>query len=137
MSMKIVHTFGHSAGLVQTIAKDVIRFGRTPDNDVVFDANYDRDASGNHAELRLENGRWTLVDLKSRNGTYLRGQRVTDRAPLASGDEVTFGLKGPRVRLEYTAAAAAAPAPQMPAHAAASLRNAHRLPPHQCTPHQQ
>ena len=115
MSMKIVHTFGHSAGLVQTIAKDVIRFGRTPDNDVVFDANYDRDASGNHAELRLEGGRWVLVDLQSRNGTYLRGQRVTERAPLASGDEVTFGLKGPRVRLEY---AAPAPAPAPPPAAA-------------------
>jgi V8-like Glu-specific endopeptidase len=119
VSMKIVHTFGHSAGLVQTLAKDVIRFGRTPDNDVVFDANYDRDASGNHAELRLENGRWTLVDLKSRNGTYLRGQRVTDRAPLTSGDEVTFGLKGPRVRLEFTAAAPQIPA-AMPASPAAA-----------------
>ncbi len=133
MSLKITHTFGHSAGVVQTIMKDVVRFGRAPDGDVVFNADYDRDASANHAEARLEGGRWILVDLQSRNGTYLRGQRLADRAPLAPGDEVTFGLKGPRVRLEFTAPApreasapqivaarpaapvAAAPPPQRPA----------------------
>ena len=120
MTLKIVHTFGHSAGASQSVSKDVVRFGRAPDNDVVFDANYDRDASGNHAEARFEGGRWVLVDLQSRNGTYLRGQRITSLTPLASGDEVTFGLKGPRVRLEYAAIAAPAPhvaqyAPAMPA----------------------
>ena len=140
MSMKIVHTFGHSAGLVQTIAKGVIRFGRTTGNDVVFDANYDRDASGNHAELRLEGGRWMLVDLQSRNGTYLRGQRVTERAPLTSGDEVTFGLKGPRVRLEYAAAAAApaprpAAAPQRPAAMPAYPVAAHPVAAHPVAAH--
>ena len=105
MSSKIVHTFGHSAGVAQTLAKDVIRFGRAPDCDVLFNADYDRDASAHHAEARLEGGRWILVDLQSRNGTFLRGQRIEGRAPLASGDEITFGLKGPRVRFEYTAPA--------------------------------
>lgn len=138
MSVKVTHTFGHSAGLVQTVAKDVVRFGRAPDSDVVFDANYDRDASANHAEARLENGRWVIVDLQSRNGTFLRGQRVTDRAPLASGDEVTFGLKGPRIRLEYTPVAAAsspivraaprAPLPSAPVPAAPPVP-AHHAPP--------
>ena len=118
MTLKIVHTFGHSAGVEQAVTKGVVRFGRAPDNDVVFDANYDRDASGNHAEARFEGGGWVLVDLQSRNGTYLRGQRVTERAPLTSGDEVTFGLKGPRVRLEYTAPAAA-PAPRVAQYAPA------------------
>ena len=103
MSLKITHTFGHCAGVVQTVSKDVIRFGRAPDADVVFNADYDRDASAHHAEVRHEGARWFLVDLQSRNGTYLRGQRLTDRVPLASGDEITFGLKGPRVRLEYDA----------------------------------
>ena len=43
--LRIVHTFGKNAGDVQTLAKDIVRIGRAPDNDVVFDANYDRDAS--------------------------------------------------------------------------------------------
>ncbi len=113
MSLKIVHTFGHSAGVAQTIMKDVVRFGRAPDCDVLFNADYDRDASAHHAEARFEGGRWILVDLQSRNGTFLRGQRLTLPMPLAPGDEVTFGLKGPRVRFEYTAPAPA-PAPRQP-----------------------
>ena len=116
MSLKIVHTFGHSAGVAQTIMKDVVSLGRAPDCDVLFNADYDRDASAHHAEARFEGGRWILVDLQSRNGTFLRGQRLTLPVPLASGDEVTFGLKGPRVRFEYTAEAPAlrpASAPQI------------------------
>jgi hypothetical protein len=123
--LKITHTFGHSAGVVQTVSKDVVRFGRAPDADVVFNADYDRDASAHHAEVRREDGRWFLVDLQSRNGTFLRGQRLADRAPLTSGDEITFGLKGPRVRLEYDASApvpvrAAVPVP-VPVPAAAPI----------------
>ena len=87
MSLKIVHTFGHSAGVAQTIMKDVVRFGRAPDCDVTFNADYDRDASAHHAEARFEGGRWILVDLQSRNGTFLRGQRLTLPMPLAPGDE--------------------------------------------------
>ena len=121
MSLKITHTFGHSAGVVQTVSKDVIRFGRAPDADVMFNADYDRDASAHHAEVRREGAHWILVDLQSRNGTYLRGQRIAERAPLASGDEITFGLKGPRVRFEYTTSAPApVPVPARPVVAAHS-----------------
>jgi S1-C subfamily serine protease len=117
MSLRVVHTFGRNAGSVQVITKDVVRFGRAPDNDVVFDAEFDRDASGHHAEARLEAGRWVLVDKNSTNGTLVRGERVK-RHELASGDEVTFGAKGPRVRLEIVADAPPptirAPEPQGP-----------------------
>ncbi len=99
MSIKLVHTFGRHAGVTQELDKDVVRLGRDPGGDVVFDADFDRDASGNHAELRREGSGWVLVDLRSRNGTFVNGQRV-DRRPLASGDEITFGAKGPRVRVE-------------------------------------
>lgn len=99
MSLRVVHTFGRNAGATQVFAKEVVRFGRAPENDVVFDPNYDRDASGHHAEARREGGRWVLIDLGSRNGTFVRGERVS-RRELASGDEVMFGGKGPRVRVE-------------------------------------
>lgn len=107
MILRIVHTFGRNAGLTQTLGNQVVRFGRAPDNDVVFDAEFDRDASGHHAEARLEGGRWVLVDRNSTNGTIVRGARV-QRHELSSGDEVTFGAKGPRVRIEIVAE----PAPQ-------------------------
>ena len=99
MSVKVVHTFGRNAGVVQTIDKPVVRFGRAPDSDVVFDPDFDRDASANHAEARFEGGSWVIVDLGSRNGTFVGGERVERRA-ITSGDEITFGSKGPRVRLE-------------------------------------
>ena len=62
MSLRVVHTFGRNAGSTQVFAKEVVRFGRAPENDVVFDPNFDRDASGNHAEARRE-GRETGDDV--------------------------------------------------------------------------
>jgi V8-like Glu-specific endopeptidase len=100
VTLRVLHTFGRNAGSVQALQKHVVRFGRAPDNDVVFDPDYDRDASGYHAEVRLDASQWVLIDLESRNGTFVRGQRVR-RHPLVSGDEVMFGTKGPRVRLEF------------------------------------
>ncbi|APR75196.1 Methylcrotonyl-CoA carboxylase biotin-containing subunit protein [Minicystis rosea] len=100
----MTHTFGRNAGVVQTFDKDVVRFGRAPEGDVVFDADYDRDASANHAEARREGASWLLVDLKSRNGTFVGGERV-ERHTLSAGDEVAFGPKGPRVRVDFTTAA--------------------------------
>jgi V8-like Glu-specific endopeptidase len=106
VSLKVTHTFGRNAGAVQTLDKPVVRFGRAPDCDVVFDPDYDRDASTHHAEARFEGGAWVLNDLGSRNGTFLRGQRVT-RETLRSGDEITFGTKGPRVRVDLEGGAPA------------------------------
>ncbi len=103
MSLRIIHTFGSQAGSSQVIEKGLVRFGRAPDNDVVFDANHDRDASGHHAEIRFENGVWHLKDAGSRNGTFVRGERVQSLA-LTPGDEISFGSKGPRIRVEWQAA---------------------------------
>ncbi|WP_437572818.1 trypsin-like peptidase domain-containing protein [Sorangium sp. So ce542] len=121
--LRVVHTFGRNAGSVELHDKRVVRFGRAPDNDVVFDPNHDRDASSHHAEARLEAAGWVLYDLDSRNGTYAGGQRIK-RHPIASGDEVTFGAKGPRVRIEVVERrppgppqAHAAPPPPAPAAA--------------------
>jgi pSer/pThr/pTyr-binding forkhead associated (FHA) protein/V8-like Glu-specific endopeptidase len=101
VTLKLVHTFGKHAGAVLTLNKEVVRFGRSPELDVVFDPEFDRDASGHHAEARRHGTSWLLVDLKSRNGTFVNGERVADQRTLASGDEVTFGLHGPRVRFEF------------------------------------
>ncbi|WP_437821648.1 trypsin-like peptidase domain-containing protein [Sorangium sp. So ce1078] len=112
--LRVVHTFGRNAGSVELHDRRVVRFGRAPDNDVVFDPNHDRDASSYHAEARLEAAGWVLYDLDSRNGTYAGGQRIK-RHPIASGDELTFGTKGPRVRIELVERRAPVPPP---AHAA-------------------
>lgn len=50
----------------------------------------DSEASRNHAEIREEAGRYTLVDLNSSNGTQVNGQN-TERAVLKSGDRIQIG----------------------------------------------
>jgi hypothetical protein len=44
-----------------------------------------------HAELRLVDDQWLLVDLGSLNGTRLNGWRLVGPAKVRTGDEVAFG----------------------------------------------
>lgn len=99
MKICLKQTFGAHAGRSSEFDRDVITFGRLPSNDFAFDAYADLDASGSHAELRWRGGRWILQDLGSRNGTFVHGQRVESHE-IADGDEIEFGVGGPRVRVE-------------------------------------
>jgi DNA-binding winged helix-turn-helix (wHTH) protein len=47
--------------------------------------------SRHHARIMVEDGRATLEDLGSKNGTFLRGRLVTQPAELADGDEICIG----------------------------------------------
>jgi len=59
--------------------------GRAPDCDVVLDIAA---VSRRHAAIIEEAGLFYVQDMGSRNGTYVNGQRVVDRAPLQDGDKV-------------------------------------------------
>src|SRR5262249_32234198 len=61
--------------------KDVIRLGRDPEGDLVIDAAA-AVVSRRHAEIRLVDNRFAVVDLKSFNGTLVNGQRVTGATTL-------------------------------------------------------
>jgi signal transduction histidine kinase len=50
----------------------------------------DTEVSRRHAEFRLVNGAWHLVDVGSANGTFVNGQPVTN-APLQPGDKIQIG----------------------------------------------
>ena len=102
MTLRLHQTFGAHTGRSYAFDKDVVRVGRMPDCDVAFDPHADLDASGRHAELRREGGRWYVVDAGSRNGTWVNGRRV-DRHALTHGDEIEFGPGGPRLRVELPA----------------------------------
>ena len=47
--------------------------------------------SRRHARILVDGGQATLEDLESRNGTYLRGERIGAPSPLADGDEMRLG----------------------------------------------
>ncbi len=63
--------------------------GRDPEGRVVLDHS---SVSRRHARISIDGtGGAVLEDLGSRNGTYLRGKRLTGAAPLADGDEIRLG----------------------------------------------
>lgn len=111
--IRLTQTFGAHAGRVREFDQDVVRCGRLPTNDFPFDPHADLDASGNHAELRREQGKWVLVDAGSRNGTLVNGRPV-QRQMLEGGEEIEFGTGGPRVRVELVGAASAIPPSRVP-----------------------
>lgn len=47
--------------------------------------------SRRHARIVVSNGQAILEDLASRNGTYLRGQRIRETMDLDDGDEIRIG----------------------------------------------
>jgi DNA-binding winged helix-turn-helix (wHTH) protein len=51
--------------------------------------------SRRHARIVVEGGRAILEDLASKNGTFLRGERIARPTPLSDGDEIRLG----RVRM--------------------------------------
>lgn len=51
----------------------------------------DDSTSRRHAEVRPENGSWTLIDLHSSNGTFLNGQRILGPSELKHGDQIKVG----------------------------------------------
>jgi hypothetical protein len=73
---------------VYDFAQGVIRIGRGESMDVVID---NVSVSRRQAEIREENGAWSVRDLGSSNGTFLNGQRLAAEQPLRPGDEISFG----------------------------------------------
>jgi adenylate cyclase len=64
-------------------------FGRSDDNNFVLP---DRWISRNHAMLQcMETGEFYLIDLGSRNGSFVNGRRVSIPVTLRNGDHLTFG----------------------------------------------
>ncbi len=73
-------------GSVIPLKQEQIVIGRHPESDVQLPSSH---VSSKHCELRFENSRWRVVDLKSKNGMRVNGVDVTDRL-LRSGDRITI-----------------------------------------------
>jgi len=88
-----------------------LTIGRDPANRLCLAAEVG--LSRHHAELRpTGSGRWLVCDLGSSNGTYVEGERLSGCRPLAPGDRIRLGRRGPLLQfLVGVAAVAPAPAP--------------------------
>lgn len=62
--------------------------GREPDADICLDSPK---ISRHHARIVISGPHATIEDLGSKNGSFVRGVRVSGPTPLASGDEIRIG----------------------------------------------
>jgi hypothetical protein len=80
------------------LGKDTTTMGRHKNNDFVIS---DPKVSSFHARIDRSAEGHVLVDLKSRNGTYVNGKRV-DTQLLANGDEIRVGTARLMYKVDYT-----------------------------------
>jgi pSer/pThr/pTyr-binding forkhead associated (FHA) protein len=78
---------GPNAGSRFLLDQATTSAGRHPDSDIFLD---DVTVSRRHAEFRLGDNEFQVVDVGSLNGTYVNREPV-DTASLSSGDEVQIG----------------------------------------------
>src|SRR5215510_13902637 len=99
MSIELHILGGARTGYSETFDKDVIAVGRHPMSDLKFDSRHDLDVSARHGEIRFLDGRYTIYDAQSTNGTFVNGQRVASggTCDLHDNDVIAFGAQGPTV----------------------------------------
>ena len=78
-----------------------ITFGREASSTIAFDSPKDDVVSRKHAVLRIKKNdgavpSFTIEDMKSSNGTFVNGQRISGEQELLPDDTVEFGKGGPR-----------------------------------------
>jgi hypothetical protein len=85
------------------VDQPVLLMGRDP----VCDVNIpERQVSRRHASISVEDGRYLLKDLGSKNGTFVNGAEIEGTHALQDGDEVQIALC---CKLAFVAADATAP----------------------------
>jgi pSer/pThr/pTyr-binding forkhead associated (FHA) protein len=85
---------GPNAGTRFVLDQPVTTAGRHPGSTIYLD---DVTVSRRHAEFRVENGKFWVVDVGSLNGTYVNREPV-ESASLADGNEIQIG----KFRLVFT-----------------------------------
>jgi hypothetical protein len=76
--------------IVPLAERSRLTLGRQPESDVAL--TWDDEVSRAHADMECIGNVWTLVDDgRSRNGSFVNGERVHGRRPLRHGDVVAIG----------------------------------------------
>jgi pSer/pThr/pTyr-binding forkhead associated (FHA) protein len=94
---------GQLSGKSWTLDRDVMVVGRGADCDITLP---ERQVSRHHARVERRNQGYMLIDLGSKNGTYVNGQEVNQPYLLQDGDEVQLALC---VKLSFVGAEATVP----------------------------
>jgi hypothetical protein len=113
--MRLIFTSGPREGEAVDVDGTGVMIGRVDDNDLQIP---DEKVSRHHAVIELEGGRAVLRDLRSRNGTYVDGLRLSSPRTLRGGERLRLGDEELRVELTSAPAPPAPAAPAPAAHAA-------------------
>jgi adenylate cyclase len=83
-------SYKDAAGVVHNVPlrNRRITIGRHPDQDIQI---LDRVVSKAHCHVELINGRYSVCDNNSRNGTFINSIRISARRPLNNEDEICVG----------------------------------------------
>src|SRR5947207_10694946 len=68
--------------------KPEITIGRVQGNDIVLPKG---NVSKRHARIVLKDGKFIIVDLKSTNGTYVNGRKITSPLVVKESDKIYIG----------------------------------------------
>ncbi len=101
----LVMQSGPSAGARFLLRGPVTRIGRDTGNEIVIQGDTAAVVSSRHLEIRFENNRFRLHDLKSTNGTFVNGERVSETT-LEEQATIRLGAAGPELRFEVGSAQA-------------------------------
>src|SRR5580765_1235156 len=87
--------------------KPEVTIGRVQGNDIVLPKG---NVSKRHSRIVLKDGKFIIVDLKSTNGTYVNGRKITSPLVVKNTDKIYIGDF--ILAIEEPGAAAAAPEPE-------------------------
>jgi predicted component of type VI protein secretion system len=99
---RLIFTSGPDAGKEAQLS-DTQVIGRLPSNAIPIK---DEGSSRQNTRLYRGHGKFTVIDLNSKNGTFVNGAKV-DRAELADGDTITIGSTSFRFASDPSDASAA------------------------------
>jgi pilus assembly protein CpaF len=100
----------------ESFDQNEITIGRVQGNDIVLPKG---NISKRHSRIVLRDGKFIIVDLKSTNGTFVNGKRISSPQVLKEGDKIYIGDFTLQLEMKAGAAAAAEASPAKQAAPAA------------------
>ncbi len=88
VSFRLVLKSGPGSGTEYSLDKPELFLGRDPGNDIVIN---DPEVSRRHARMLLVGNTYTIEDLGSTNGTFIKGQRLAAPVTLRPGEVIMLG----------------------------------------------
>jgi two-component system, cell cycle response regulator len=79
---------GSQAGAVYMLEQESVMLGRSQDADLKLG---EEGVSRLHARFAMDSGSVSVVDLGSRNGTFVNGERISEPHGLLDGDQIAIG----------------------------------------------